>query len=188
MPNEELQLIAEAKNGSELAKSKLYNRYIRLLYGYLYTRLGTAQDAEDISQETFLRAFKHLDTFAGKASFKNWLFQIAKNIVADHWKDHYKKDTILVDDFFGLGEAPTLILEEDVIVETNAIKATEKKLKGILNKLSKEYQSILEYRFLKGYTIKETAEALNISESNAKVRQFRALKKAQEYIQDISID
>lgn len=180
-PKNDNELIAAAQAGDDFAKSELYNRYIKLLFGYLYNRLGATQDVEDICQETFLRAFKGLNKFAGRASFKNWIFQIAKNIVADHWKKHYAQPTVLVDDFYGFGESPTSEIDEEFLEQEQ--RKSEKTLRSVLDQLSDDYRTILELRFLKGYTIKESAEELSISISNAKIRQFRAIKKAQTLIQ-----
>ena len=177
MEHTESQLIAAAQEGDESAKTELYNRYVRLLTGYLYRSLGSSRDAEDIAQEAFLRAFHKIDSFQGKASFKNWLFQIAKNIVADHWKTHYKENTTYVDDFYGFSDSPSYEIDTDEQAEAHQTAVNEQ-LRVVLQSLSDEYREVLEYRFLKGYSIKETAEALGISESNAKVRQYRALKKA----------
>ncbi len=74
------------------------------------------------------------------------------------------------------------LTEEDEDEIVLARKKTDARLKAVLDQLSDDYRAILDLRFLKGYTVKEAAEELGISESNAKVRQFRALKKAQALI------
>ncbi len=184
MPIPETELIHRAQSGSNEARTELYNRYVRLLYGYLYKSLGAAQDAEDICQETFLRAFKSLPSFQGKASFKNWLFQIAKNIIADHWKAHYKGNTIYVEDFFGLADAPTYEIESEKNLAEETSAQVAQKLNSILDTLPTDYRVILELRFLKGYSIKEVADELDISISNAKVRQYRAIQKAKQLLDE----
>lgn len=176
MEKSENELIQRAKAGDNQARSELYMTYSKLLYGYLYHSLGAAQDAEDICQETFLRAFKNLQSFQGKASFKNWLFQIAKHIIADHWKAHYKANTIYVEDFFDLADTTPSLTNTDNF----------RQLTQILDALSPEYRIILEYRFLRGYTLKEVARELDISVANAKVRQFRALKKAKQLVGNLN--
>ncbi len=178
MDSQDFDLIQKAKSGDETAKAVLYQKNVRLLYGYLYHKVGTPQDAEDICQEAFLRAFKNIKKFQGKASFKNWLFQIAKNIIADHWKAHYKGNTILVDDFFELPDSPSYDIDNEEEVKDQV--EAEDTLKKILDDLSDDYRAVLELRFLRGYSLQETADELGISLSNAKVRQFRAIKKAKQ--------
>ncbi len=184
MPDTDEQLIEAAKRGDQAAQQQLYQDNIRLLYGYLYRRIGSRTDVEDICQEAFAKAFSKLDQYRGDASFKNWLFQIAKNIVADHWRKQANCRTVSIDEFFEIGHEP-LSAEEEKAEAANQREAA-KRLSAVLDELPVNYRAILELRFLKGYTIRESAEELNISESNAKVRQYRALKKAQALISDTS--
>lgn len=158
-------------------QEQLYAEHADLLYGYLYSRLGNQEEAEDICQEAFYRAFKHLKKFRKQASFKNWLFQIAKNLMADHWRKHYQLKTIAFEDYM---DVPQESLPED----TEDDQEKQAIAQGILAELPQNYREVLEYRFLRNYTLKETAQALNISENNVKIRQYRALKKAQEYAQE----
>lgn len=153
----------------------LYQRYQPLVLGYLIRLLGSVPLAEDLCQDSFVKAFKALPNYRGEASVKNWLFQIVKNRVADHWKHHYAHSTVSMEEWYAATEQP---VEE---IESHRM-ATEQKLQRLLEQLPDDYRLVLEYRFLHGYTIKETAEALGISESNAKVRQYRALLKAKDLI------
>lgn len=170
------QLIRAAQAGDRAAQTTLYQKYSRLLYGYLYKRLGCQADAEDITQEAFLRAFKYLGSFQGQASFKNWLFQITKNLVADHWQAHYSHPQVSVEYFFDLGIEPASA-ESDEQQQAEQTAAAEQ-LQQLLAQLPDDYRAVLEHRFLRGYTIQETAIALNITVANAKIRQYRALQKA----------
>lgn len=182
------ELIEAAKAGDRGAQSRLYQQYVRLLFGYLYNKLGSRQVAEDICQETFLRAFKGIHTYDGRASFKNWLFQIAKHQIADYWDAHYKHATLSFEEFFETTQGAEPVVSEFLSeneAEPSTLTAAELKIEHIMNQLSREYREILEYRFLKGYSLKETAEALRITLSNAKVRQYRALLKAKDIAQTI---
>lgn len=179
MEQAELALIHQAQAGDREAQGRLYQQHVRILLGYLYHKLGSIQVAEDVCQETFLRAFKSIHTYTGAASFKNWLFQIAKNLMADYWKAHYKFATLSFEEFFENtdlgGPAET--------VEEPAPDLAPDQVEAILSELSEEYRSILELRFLRGYSLQESADELHISLSNAKIRQFRAIKNAQHIAQ-----
>lgn len=153
------------------AQERLYQQHKDLLYRWLWQRLGNREEAEDICHDAFVKAFSHLQEFRQEASFKNWLFQIAKNLLADHWRKHYRLKTVSFEEYFD-------IQQEEVMSDEN--KAG--KAQAILEKLSPQYREILEYRFLRNYSLKETAEALGISENNVKVRQYRAIKEAQKYV------
>lgn len=176
MEQADAAVIAAAQIGDRDAQSRLYQQHVRLLFGYLYNKLGSQQVAEDICQETFLRAFKSLRTYNGTASFKNWLFQIAKHLIADHWTAHYKQTVISFEEYFEATEPAYLPADETP--DTN-LKA-EAQVQRILEQLSPEYRQVLEYRFLRGYSLQETADAAGISLANTKVRQYRALLKAKQ--------
>lgn len=150
---------------------RLYQEYRDFLYRWLYSRLGNRQEAEDLCHDAFVRAFAGLKNFRGQASFKNWLFQIAKNLLADYWRKYYRLKTISLEDWLDLEK------EEIMTDQTKEAKAQE-----ILSKLEEPYRQVLEYRFLRNYSLKETAEALGISENNVKIRQYRAIKQAQKYV------
>lgn len=171
-PNE-AELITAAQAGDTTAQAALYQCFQPLVLGYLIRLLGSVALAEDLCQDSFVKAFRALPKYRGEASLKNWLFQIVKNRVADHWKQHYTQLTVSMEEWYGSTEQALTDVESD-----NG--AVEQKLQRILDQLPNEYRSILEYRFLRGYTIKESATALGISESNAKVRQYRALVKAKD--------
>lgn len=190
VPNTEADLVAAAKTGDSRAATALYQSYFRLLYGYLYRRLGSAPLAEDIAQETFLRAFKSLSGFTGQASFKNWLFQITKHLVADHWAQQAKHSHIEFTDVYELSDTSFASYCETLTNDAAASASEERSIRAVqqlLQHLPPDYRTILEYRFLRGYSLQETATALNISLSNAKVRQFRALQKAKTIAHTLNI-
>ena len=173
MPQTEQELIATAAAGDVDAQAQLYEGYQPLVLGYLIRLLGSVPVAEDLCQDSFLKAFKALPAFRGDASFKNWLFMIVKHRVADHWKQHYSHLSVSLEDWVG---------KHDIafVEATPAATGSGEKIRQILEQLPPDYRAILEYRFLRNYSIKETAAALQITESNAKVRQYRALQLAKQ--------
>jgi len=72
-------LVERIKQGDLKAFDELYCRYLKPIYGYIYKRVNHREDAEDITQEVFIRAFRHIKDFRGEASFASWLYLIAKN-------------------------------------------------------------------------------------------------------------
>ena len=101
--------------------------------------------------------------------------QVARTTIADHWRSVYHLRANSLDDLLDTGlELPA---EEQARPDTGA---TDRRVERILAQLPERYRDVLTYRFLRNYSIKETAVALGISEANVKVIQFRALKKASE--------
>lgn len=174
MEQSELDLIASAAAGDIQSQTALYQRYQPLVLGYLIRLLGSVPVAEDICQDSFVKAFRGITNYRGEASFKNWLFMIVKHRVADYWKEHYSRQAVSLEEWVGREDEP---IETEAAQDNNRAEAH---LQAILQQLPEDYRLILEYRFLRGYSIKETAAALQISESNAKVRQYRALQQAKQ--------
>lgn len=170
------ELIERAKKGDSKAVSQLYQENVREVYRFIYYKVGNREDAEDLTQDVLIAAFEGLKKFRGEAKFRNWCYEIAKRKIAGMWREKYKMPTVDIEAVLGLHTAPESSNQAE---EQEAHKNfKEKQITTFLEQLKDNYRTVLEYRFLKNYSIKETAAAMDISISNAKVLQHRALKKA----------
>lgn len=176
----EEMLVREAIDGEEEAFIQLYYQNVEKLYLFLFRKVSNKTDAEDLVSETFYQALKNIKKFSFKSSFKNWLFGIAKHLLLAYYREKYQKGTVELDDVMA-----QTIAEPDLPEETPQDKQKVTFTQKILDKLSENYRKVIELRFLKGYTVAETAKAMKISEENAKVVQHRALKKANELARDL---
>ncbi len=161
-------------NGSGNADEVLlavYRQNLDPIYRYIYSRVGNREDAEDLSSQVFLKAVRGLETERDEASIRSWLFQLARTTVADYWRQYYRGPTLPLT--LVPSEAPAL---ESVQEESRAPLVVEK----ILGDLPQNYRRVLQYRFLEGLSIKETAAEMGTSEGNVKVLQYRALRRAAE--------
>lgn len=175
--DEERHIVERAQRGDATAISLLYNQYVTLVYRYTYLRVGNKQEAEDVAQDVFMKAFDALPKFEFRSSFKTWLFTITKATIVDVWRKKYKEVTVPLEDF--LAHAPAFEPDPDVQVEEEQrANKNEQKVRAALSELPERYRAILELRFLKGYSLKEAAQELGIEVNNAKVVQFRALQRA----------
>jgi RNA polymerase sigma-70 factor (ECF subfamily) len=86
------ELAARARDGSRISFDELVVRYRPQLVAFLARRLGDAADAEDVAQETFLRAYDHLDRYDPERPFSTWLFAIGKNVAANHALARTRRD------------------------------------------------------------------------------------------------
>jgi RNA polymerase sigma-70 factor, ECF subfamily len=153
----------------------LYERHVRSIYRFVYSKVGNREEAEDLTSQVFLKAACGIDSSRDALSAQGWLFQVARTTIADHWRSVYQLRANSLDDLLDAGlELPA---EERGRVDTGA---TDRRVERILAGLPKRYRDVLTYRFLRNYSIRETAVALGISAANVKVIQFRALKKASE--------
>lgn len=168
------ELVRQAQNGQEKAFGELYQLYMKPLYRFVYSKVGNQEVAEDLTQTTFLKMLESLSSFSFGSSFKTWLYRIALNTVMDHWRSVYKGRTLPLEDFIGILKANS----EEIDQEEQQKK--EKLVHEVIMELSPREQRILELRFLQGYSIKEVAQELELSLSNVKVIQHRAIRKARE--------
>lgn len=152
----------------------VFARYMDSVYHFLYSRVGNREDAEDLTSEVFLKATKQLDSARSEASVAQWLFTVARTVLADHWRRYYRTGAVVelddsrVSEIPGASQAPQLSAESAQLVA------------DVLDSLPPRYRMVLELRFLRSYTIEETAQAMNLSAGNVKVIQHRALNKAVE--------
>lgn len=173
----DMRLVRDAQKGDEQALCQLYEQYLPPLYRYCFAQCGHRETAEDLTSDIFLKMVKQLPSFRGQASFKNWLYAIAKRAVADYWRRHYRHPLIPLEEFHQDARTVKSTMDSDHETELLA-SANESMAEKILNALPTNYRQVLECRFLKNLSIAETATALNESEANVKVLQHRALKKA----------
>jgi RNA polymerase sigma factor (sigma-70 family) len=144
------------------------------VYHFLYSRLGNREDAEDLTSEVFLKATKQLDSARAEASVAQWLFTVARTVLADHWRRYYRTGATVELDEARVSEMPGASQSPDLSAES------AKLVTDVLDALPPRYRMVLEFRFLRSYTIEETAQAMSLSAGNVKVIQHRALSKAVE--------
>jgi RNA polymerase sigma-70 factor (ECF subfamily) len=150
---------------------EVFSRFVDPVYRFLYSRVGNRQDAEDLTSEVFLKATRQLDSSRAEASVAQWLFTVARTVLADHWRRHYRGGAILPLDETRAGDIP----EDAAPVESSR---NEEAVARVLSLLPDRYRVVLELRFLRGYSIGETAVAMGVTPENVKVMQHRALAKA----------
>src|SRR5438094_2550822 len=86
MRDDEEQLIARSQRGDVNAFNELILHYQQTTYGVVYRMIGNAEIAADVTQDTFIAAFRAIQSFRGGSSFRAWLLRIASNLACDHWR------------------------------------------------------------------------------------------------------
>lgn len=164
------KLVERAKQGDSAAFAALYEKHMAKVYSFCYAKVASREDAQDVTQATFSKMLTSLGGFSGSSTFKTWLYGIAKHAVMDYYRERYRNKDVPLEDFVHMLEQPGEGEGGD--------PKKEKQVEKILGKMDGRQRGVLELRFLKSYTIKETAAELQLSESNVKVIQHRALKRA----------
>ncbi|MBT8253307.1 MAG: sigma-70 family RNA polymerase sigma factor [Flavobacteriaceae bacterium] len=180
------EAIKKAKDNNQFAFSFLLDSCWNHVYGYLLKRTKNENDAEDITIQTFSRAFDKIDTYDERYKFKTWLITIAKNIHIDFLRR--KKSSLsheTSEDEEGrvygiIDESPTP--EDKIITEQNLAK-----LLRDIKKLKPHYQEVINLRYFQELSYDEISKKIDEPMSNVKVKLLRAKKLLAEIIQDHEI-
>lgn len=190
---DDASLVRRAQAGDRDAFVALYRRHVDDVYGFALRQLGSVQDAEDVTSETFLKVVAALATFDGRASFRTWLFAVARNQLRDRWRSERRRPrTVAFDD--ALAAEPGACDAADGASDGDGARgphgaSTEAAPtwpdgpvaalgRTVLDGLPSHYRRVLELRIGHGRSIRDVAEAMQTSPGNVKVLQHRALRRA----------
>jgi len=166
-------LVARSQSGEAEAFGLLYDRYVDLVYRYIYYRVGSPTLAEDLVSETFLRALRRIDSFTWQGrDFAAWLVTIARNLIADHFKSGRYRLEITTEDILESGPAQTTDGPESLVLDS----LTNATLLSAVKKLNPEQQECIVLRFLQGLSVNETALAMGKNDGAIKALQYRAVR------------
>jgi RNA polymerase sigma factor (sigma-70 family) len=149
----------------------VYRDNVDRLYRLMYARVGNRPDAEDLTSEVFRTALGPLRLSSSKAEVRSYLLVTAQTVLASHWRRTLGVSVTSIDPE---SDADALAEPSGFEVPSDAPQRAGK----ILAALPDRYRRILELRFLEACSIKEAAHAMEVSVSNAKVLQHRALRMA----------
>lgn len=166
-------IIERSKRGDVRAQYELYNRYAKAMLNTSYRIVNNVETAEDILQEAFTEAFKKLGSFRYKSTFGAWLKRIVINKSINELKRR-KTELVFVEDISSLDSKE---MEKDDDYEINV-----KAIKKAIGQLPDGSRTVFSLYLMEGYTHKEIAEILNVSESNSKSQYLRAKRKIKELL------
>jgi RNA polymerase sigma-70 factor (ECF subfamily) len=153
----------------------IYDEHVTAIHRFVYARVGNRPDAEDLTGQVFMRAVEQLDVDRPAPQISAWLYRVAQNAVADYWRAFYRLPQIGVEQVAPAWEP--VMPQTDPNADADADRAASA-VRGLLKRLPAQYARVLELRFLHRLSVAETASQLGVSHGNAKVLQYRALRKA----------
>jgi RNA polymerase sigma-70 factor (ECF subfamily) len=169
--NEIKDLVLRARGGEAEAFGLLYDRYVELVYRYVYYRVGSHAVAEDLTSDTFLRALRRMSDFSWQGKdFGAWLVTIARNLVTDHFKSSRHRLEISTPDLIE-GDRPDEGPERAVLDSM-----TNRVLLRAVGRLGSEQQECVVLRFLHGLSVAETAVVMGKKSGAIKALQYRAVR------------
>ena len=183
----DVELVRLAKTGELDAFETLTNRYEQRVYGLAMRMLRQEQDAEDVTQQTFLSVLENLEEFRGEASFSTWVLRIASHAALKIIRKRKRLNTVSLeeatepsDDLNSIPH-PEFIADwrqsPEHLVEQNEVRRL---LDDALTRLDEKHRLVFLLRDVEGLSVRETAEALELSEGNVKVRLLRARLQLRE--------
>ncbi|MFA6797550.1 MAG: sigma-70 family RNA polymerase sigma factor [Candidatus Paceibacterota bacterium] len=172
---DEKSLIIDILDGQTEKFGYFINTYSSLVFSLVLKIVAKKEDAEELTEDTFIKAFGTLNKFQGNSKFSTWIYRIAYNKAISFTR---KKKNILFDeiqlDTVSISEADDLLLSNDEELQ-KAEKIEE--LQQCISMLNNEDRALIHLFYYQEYDIKEIAEIIDISVSNIKVRLFRVRKK-----------
>ena len=165
---DEESLVRRAQQRDQAALTQLYEDNFDKIYRYIVIKIGDRTEAEDMTQQVFLKALKSISTFKWKGtSFSAWLFRIAHNQVVDHWRKKSKRVTVPLDDTIrSTSGNPVPMVEQKMAVE---------ELASAIKILTKAQQEVISLRFGGDLPIAQVARLMGKSEGAIKALQHSAL-------------
>jgi RNA polymerase sigma-70 factor (ECF subfamily) len=172
-------LIAQFKEGSMEAMEAIVDRYENRIFNFALKMCGQFQDAEDITQDTFLNAFRYLDSFRGETKLKNWLFKIAATAcIRKRRKKKCEPDRELSLESFMNNNGTFETYDIPDWSDDPSNKVLQAEMKAVISEsiktLPHKYKLVFNLRDIEGFNTKETADILGISIESVKTRLHRA--------------
>jgi len=175
---EEKKWLKEARKGDKESFGLLYEKYGQQIFRFIYWQVSNKEQAEDLNQEVFLKAWKNIEKYQERnCPFSSWLYRIARNTVIDFYRTQKKVYPIEDEIFFSGGddlrENPKKIAETKIEIE---------RVKKVLNSLPNNQREIIILKFIEGFSNKEIAKILKKSEGAIRILQYRAIKNLKKIL------
>ena len=167
--DEDLDLITRTRAGDREAFDELVLKYQKPLYSLLYRMLSNHEDAADVLQKTFVRAFLGIGSFEQRSSFKTWLYQIAINLAKNVYRDRAKITQVPIDDVIVKKDPRTL----DALIQ----KENRLKLRQALAGLPEKQRMTVMLRVQESKKFEEIAEIMKCSLGTAKANYHHGVQK-----------
>ncbi|MBC7326829.1 sigma-70 family RNA polymerase sigma factor [bacterium] len=166
------EVISRAKEGEEWALEEIFVNFKNMVFNICYRMSGKREDAEDWTQETFLRAFSALKSFRGDSSLSTWLYRIAVNVCLSHLREKQPTSSLEEVDYkLGGDDEPEDDLSEEV--------------QTVLSRMPPFYRTLLILRYFEDLSYNEISQIMKMPLSNVKIALHRARKKFKEIMEEL---
>jgi RNA polymerase sigma-70 factor (ECF subfamily) len=178
-------LVRRARHGDLAAYDELVKRYQERIYATIYHMTANHEDANDLAQESFIKAFSALKSFKGGSSFYTWLYRIAVNKTINFLKQRKNKFHLSLDDLDANAEHdPDLValISDQTPLRAASLSELQKKLNEALLKLSETHRAVVVLHDVQGVSHEEIAEIVGCNVGTVRSRLFYARQQLQSYL------
>ncbi len=173
MQQSDADLVRATLCGTTAAYNGLVERYQRQVYNLAYRILGNAEDAGDLAQETFLRAYGALGSFRQDASFLTWLYKISSNLCIDHIRARKSRTALSLDVEREEGREPAADLRATGPESAAIRSAVRDEVQRAVQNLPEKYRVVVVMRHLQDMSVEEIALVLDMPSGTVKTHLFR---------------
>ncbi len=184
---EDAQLVNAARNGDMHAYDQLIRRYQERVYATIYHMTSNHEDANDLAQETFIKAYSALKSFKGDSSFYTWVYRIAVNKTINFLKQRKNKVSLSLNDMdFNIENDPELVafVSDKTPRRDAALAELQEKLNGAMQKLSEDHRMVVTLHDVQGLSHEEIANIMECNVGTVRSRLFYARQQMQAYLSD----
>lgn len=167
--DEDIELLDRYITGDREAFDELVRKYQKRLYSMLYRMVGDPDDAADLLQKTFVKAFTKLRTFERRSSFKTWLYQIAINLAKNLYRDRSRVSQVSLDD--------TVVRRDPKTLNDLINRESRELLRGAMGSLPEKQRLTVMLRVQEGKKFEEIAEIMKCSVGTSKANYHHAVQK-----------
>jgi RNA polymerase sigma-70 factor (ECF subfamily) len=186
-PTEETELVNRARRGDLAAYDELVRRYQERIYATVYHMTSNHEDANDLAQEAFIKAFQALKTFKGGSSFYTWVYRIAVNKTINFLKQRKNRSQMSLNDVdFNAEHDPDLVAlvsDKTPRREVN-LGELQEKLNEAMQKLSEPHRLVVTLHDVQGLSHEEIAKIMDCNIGTVRSRLFYARQQLQAYLSD----
>jgi RNA polymerase sigma factor (sigma-70 family) len=186
-PVEEADLVSRARKGDLVAYDDLVRRYQERIYATVYHMTSNHEDANDLAQEAFIKAFQALKSFKGGSSFYTWVYRIAVNKTINFLKQRKNRAQMSLDDLdFNAEHDPDLValISDKTPRREVGLAELQEKLNAAMQKLSDSHRLVVTLHDVQGLPHEEVAKIMECNVGTVRSRLFYARQQLQAYLSD----
>ena len=175
------EIIERARNGDPAAWEEIIADHGEGVFRYAFLKLGNVQEAEEVAQETFVRAFRYLDRFDDDRPLRPWLLSISANLARNRWRS-FARYRAAIQRLVERRPGSPMLQGDLTPARADPIKWRARRLREAVEQLSKSDRDVLYLRYFLDLSVTEAAQVLEVAEGTVKSRSHRAIVRLRELI------